>query len=132
MMAFELSDVFDGGLDDFERLHTWLDTFQRENTGLDEKAHSRIRLALAEAFSNAVRHAHGGAAGRPVGIRISFIPGPSALVRLDVTDDGPGFTLEPMPTPHEDEERGRGLMILHALCEKVEYQGNTLTLWLRS
>ena len=132
MKAFDFSAVFDGGLDDFERLHTWLDTLQHEETGLDEKAHSRIRLALAEAFSNAVRHAHGGAAGLPVRIRISFTPGPGALVRLDVTDSGPGFKLQPTEKPSDDAERGRGLMILHALSERVEYQGNTLSLWLKS
>ena len=132
MKAFDFSAVFDGGLDDFERLHAWLDALQQEATGLDEKAHARIRLALAEAFSNAVRHAHGGAAGLPVSIRISFTPGPGALVRLEVTDSGPGFKLEPTEKPHDDAERGRGLMILNALSERVEYQANTLSIWLKS
>jgi anti-sigma regulatory factor (Ser/Thr protein kinase) len=132
MKALDVSAAFDGGLDDLERLHAWLDTLAGEAAGLNERTLSRIRLALAEGFTNAVLHAHGGAAGRSVGVRISREPGPGAPTRLDVKDSGPGFVLPPPAPPAEHAECGRGLLILRALADRVEYRDNTLSLWLRS
>ena len=56
MNAFDVSASFDRGLDDLERLHAWLDTLAGPEAAVEAGTLQRIRLALAEAFSNAVLH----------------------------------------------------------------------------
>lgn len=131
MNAFDVSASFDRGLDDLERLHAWLDTLAGPDAAVEAGTLQRIRLALAEAFSNAVLHGRSAGAARPVAVRIAFRPGAEARVCIDVTDHGPGFRLGPPTAPAEHAERGRGLIILRALAESVEYAGNTLSLRLR-
>ncbi|HTI72444.1 MAG TPA: ATP-binding protein [Candidatus Limnocylindria bacterium] len=131
MDAFEASVEFGGGLDDCAHLHAWLDSLPWASTDLDAKSVSRIRLALAEAFSNAVLHAHGGQAGLPVRIHLAFTPAPESQVQLDITDCGPGFVLPSSTAPHPDAERGRGLLLLRKVAERIEYLQNTLTIWMR-
>lgn len=131
MKPFDLTRDFARGLADLDVLHAWLDRLGSGEPFLDAPTLSRVRLALAEAFSNAALHAHHNEPGRVVRIRICSTDG--GLIRLDVTDQGPGFTL-PVATgaPAGDyDERGRGLRILHQLAERVDYAANTLSVWLR-
>ena len=132
MEAFESSAVFDGGLAGMGRVHEWLDSLPWKGAGVSPKTVQRVRLGLAEAFSNAVLHAHGGRADLPVAIRIAFVPGNEPCIQLEVTDRGPGFALGPTIAPGDEAERGRGLMILRTLASRVEYEKNTLTLWIKS
>ncbi len=132
MSVLDASRSFPGGLDDLVALHAWLDGLQRDGASLEEKTFSRIRLALAEAFSNAVLHAHNGKPGLPVVVRIRLLDGREPRIRLDVTDRGAGFHVRPPVPAPEHAESGRGLMILHKLAERIEYENNTLSLWLHS
>lgn len=131
MKPFDLTREFTRGLADLDALHAWLDRLGSAEPFLDPLTLSRVRLALAEAFSNAALHAHRNEAGRAVRIRVSSTDG--RLIRLDVTDQGPGFDLPPLldSPPNDHAERGRGLRILHQLAERIAYTSNTLSIWLR-
>lgn len=131
MKPFDLRMTFTGGLDDLGRMHDWLDSLTNEACDIDDSTLLKIRQILAEAFSNAVLHAHSGVSELPVEIRLVYQPSLDPLLRLEITDAGAGFHIPPPRVPDEHAERGRGFLILRALAERMEYQSNTLTLWLR-
>jgi serine/threonine-protein kinase RsbW len=90
-----------------------------------------VRLALAEALANAVKHGHRGDSTQPV--RVSYRVG-SAYVTAEVEDRGEGF--DPFqvddPCTPENLERpsGRGLLMMRHLmtCVRFNEQGNCVTL----
>ena len=129
MKPFDLTRSFDRGLADLDRVHAWLDELPRTHPDFEAETLARLRLALAEAFANAVQHAHGGQTGLAVEVRISSDG--DGLIRLDVSDCGPGFHLSAPPPPNDHAERGRGLGILHKLADRVVYERNTLSIWLQ-
>lgn len=131
MNAFHVSNSFDRGLDDLDRLHAWIDSLSLPPASLPPAVLPRLRLALVEAFTNAVQHGLSSGPDHPVVIRISSQPEPDAGLRLDITDHGPGFRLGPAAPPSEHAERGRGLIVLRALADQIEYQNHTLSLRLR-
>ncbi|MGI8504009.1 MAG: ATP-binding protein [Hassallia sp.] len=93
---------------------------------------SRLRLALVEAYSNAVRHAHKDQPNAPVIIRLEL---KDQDIALEVWDRGEGFDMSTYfaPDPLDKQEGGYGWLIIHRLMDKVEYQlqsdgGNCLKL----
>lgn len=93
---------------------------------------SRLRLALVEAYSNAVRHAHKDQPNAPVLIRLEL---KDQDIALEVWDRGEGFDMSTYfpPDPLDKQEGGYGWLIMHRLMDKVEYQlqsdgGNCLKL----
>ncbi|NJM45910.1 MAG: anti-sigma regulatory factor [Alkalinema sp. RU_4_3] len=85
------------------------------------KQSSRFRLALVEAYSNVVRHAHRAQPELPVLMRLEVQDQDMAL---EVWDLGVGY--DPgdyrTPTPEDKQEHGYGWMILNRLMDRVEYQ----------
>ncbi len=93
---------------------------------------SRLRLALVEAYSNAVRHAHKDQPNAPVLIRLEL---KDEDIALEVWDRGEGFDMSTYfpPNPLDKQEGGYGWLIMHRLMDKVEYElqsdgGNCLKL----
>lgn len=93
---------------------------------------SRLRLALVEAYSNVVRHAHKDQPNAPVLIRLEF---KDQDIAVEVWDRGEGFDMSTYfaPDPLDKQEGGYGWLIIHRLMDKVEYQlqsdgGNCLKL----
>jgi serine/threonine-protein kinase RsbW len=93
---------------------------------------SRLRLALVEAYSNAVRHAHKDKPNLPVLVRLELR---ERALCIEVWDYGEGFDMGEYfpPQPQERQEGGYGWMIMSRLMDKVEYQlkvdgGNCLKL----
>ena len=93
---------------------------------------SRLRLALVEAYSNVVRHAHKDQPYLPVLIRLEL---KEQDIALEVWDCGEGYNLSEYlaPNPLEKQEGGYGWLIINRLMDKVEYQlqlngGNCLKL----
>ncbi len=93
---------------------------------------SRLRLALVEAYSNVVRHAHKDQPYLPVLIRLEM---KEQDIALEVWDCGEGYDLSEYlaPNPLEKQEGGYGWLIINRLMDKVEYQlqldgGNCLKL----
>ena len=87
-----------------------------------------LQLALTEAIANAIKHGSRQATDE-VGIDL-FIDAQAA--RMRVHDHGPGFDLESVSVPADDElsDHGRGLQIIRALVDSLSYgptpDGNTL------
>jgi serine/threonine-protein kinase RsbW len=95
-----------------------------------------VRVALAEAISNAILRGNGHAKDKHVRIRAMVTD--EAIV-FDVTDEGPGFDLaadRPDPTSPEnlESEEGRGLFLMRSLMDDVERfqsDGNVVRLTIR-
>lgn len=90
-----------------------------------------IRLALDEAIVNAIKHGNGFSPDKTV--RISCLI-EDQFLRVEIEDQGPGFRLEDVPDPTEEEnlERpcGRGIMLIRSFMSYVEYNptGNKVLL----
>ncbi|WP_427162790.1 ATP-binding protein [Aliinostoc sp. HNIBRCY26] len=82
---------------------------------------SRLRLALVEAYSNVVRHAHKEQSNIPILLRLELT---GRDISLEVWDYGTGFDLATYfpPNPVDKQEGGYGWLIMNRLMDKVEYQ----------
>jgi serine/threonine-protein kinase RsbW len=96
------------------------------------KQSGRLRLALVEAYSNVVRHAHKDQPNLPVLIRLEL---KNREIALEIWDKGEGFDMSTYypPNPNQKQEGGYGWLIMNRLMDKVEYQlevngGNCLKL----
>ena len=92
---------------------------------LDPVLAQDLRLLVTEAVKNSVQHAGVGPEDS-IGLKIVVQP---ALIRIEVSDDGPGF--EPDASrPTEDEVTGWGLFLIDQLSERwgVVREKNT-TVW---
>ena len=89
----------------------------------------RIRVLLAEAISNSILFGASGNRARTV--RIEALVN-DQRIRLEVTDDGPGFDPREVPDPTLPDGLarpiGRGLFLIRSLADQVEFneQGNTI------
>jgi len=83
---------------------------------------SRLRLALVEAYSNVVRHAH---ANQPALPTVMVLQVTDVAISLEVWDSGQGFELSSSPEhlspPAESEDGGYGWLILCRLMDQVQY-----------
>jgi serine/threonine-protein kinase RsbW len=87
-----------------------------------QKCSLNVRVALAEAISNAILRGNGDAAHKHVKVRA--VVRDDAIV-FDIVDEGPGFDLtavRPDPTAPEnlEHEDGRGLFLMKRLMDNVE------------
>ncbi|PSB19121.1 anti-sigma regulatory factor [Phormidesmis priestleyi ULC007] len=82
---------------------------------------NRLRLALVEAYSNVVRHAHRDRPHLPVLIRLEV---KDRDLALEIWDYGQGYDLSTYlaPCPEDKQESGYGWLILNRLMDKVEYR----------
>ena len=82
---------------------------------------SRLRLALVEAYSNVVRHAHRDQPNLPVLIRLEL---KERDLALEIWDHGTGYDLSTYlpPNPEDKQENGYGWLIMHRLMDRVEYR----------
>ena len=82
---------------------------------------SRLRLALVEAYSNVVRHAHRECPNLPV---VMCLEVHNRDLALEIWDHGQGY--DPgeyrAPEPEDKQEHGYGWLILNRLMDRVEYQ----------
>lgn len=89
------------------------------------------RLSLEEAITNAIRHGNGNDKSLEVFIRVEIT---DDLMRVEIEDQGPGFTPAEVPDPTADENLelagGRGVLLMEAYMTKVEYnaKGNKVLL----
>jgi serine/threonine-protein kinase RsbW len=90
-----------------------------------------IRLALDEAIVNAIKHGNAFHPDKTVNVKCLI---EDHLVRIEIEDQGPGFCLQDVPDPTEEEnlERpcGRGIMLMKSFMSKIEYNstGNKVLL----
>jgi serine/threonine-protein kinase RsbW len=94
----------------------------------------RLRVVLSEAISNAIVRGNAEDHTKWVDVRVELVP---EVIRVYVTDEGPGFDPASVPepiTPEQlDEARGRGLYLIRKLVDAVHFneQGNSICMTLR-
>jgi len=88
----------------------------------DDALDEALRLVVSEVVTNSIRHG-GMASDGCVEIRVDVNPN---RLRLEIVDDGPGFTPDASPTPL-DEPGGWGLYLVDSLTDRwgVEANGGT-------
>ena len=79
---------------------------------LDSTLVEQLKLLATELVTNSCRHA--AAKGDPIGVVLAM---DEQVVRLTVTDTGPGFAV-PDGVAEPDDESGRGLFIVDALADR--------------
>lgn len=82
---------------------------------------NRLRLALVEAYSNVVRHAHREQSQIPVLLKLEL---KERDIALEIWDHGTGYDLDTYlpPSPEDRQEGGYGWLIMNRLMDKVEYR----------
>ncbi len=86
-----------------------------------------VRLALSEAFLNAVKHGNKRDPAKEIKIDYSVNPDE---IKISMTDEGNGFDPDCVPDPRCDEnlykDEGRGLLLMRSYMDVVEFneQGN--------
>ena len=97
--------------------------------GYSEVAVFAVRLAVEEALNNAIRHGNAMDPGKTAELIYEVT---EERVEIRVSDEGPGFDFSEVPDPTLDENldkpTGRGLMLMRAYMDLVEYNdaGNQL------
>ena len=98
-------------------------------TGYSEAVVFAVRLAIEEALNNAIRHGNAMDPGKTAELVYEVT---DEQVDIRIRDEGPGFDFEDVPDPTLDENldkpTGRGLMLIRAYMDTVEFneKGNEL------
>jgi serine/threonine-protein kinase RsbW len=81
---------------------------------------NRLRLVLAEAYSNVIRHAHKDQPNLPVLIRLNL---KNRDIGLEIWDYGKGYEMDTYnpPRPEAKQESGYGWLIMSRLMDRVDY-----------
>ncbi|MBE7385362.1 MAG: ATP-binding protein [Leptolyngbya sp. SIO1E4] len=101
---------------------SWFDGFH--DLPIPQEIWLQCQLALIEAFTNVVRHAHAGLPPEtPIEIEMTVTPD---YLDMKIWDRGPGFDFQAMlkrklQTTTPDSEGGRGLRIMYRVADIVEY-----------
>ena len=92
--------------------------------GYCESAAFAIKLALEEALTNAVRHGNRCDPTKRVTVRYEVTP---ERTQIEICDEGCGFQPDTVPDPttpeNIDRPFGRGIMLMRAYLDEIEYGG---------
>lgn len=82
---------------------------------------NRLRLVLAEAYSNVIRHAHRDKPNLPVLVRLDV---ENRDIALEIWDHGNGYEMDTYnpPQPENKQESGYGWLIMSRLMDRVDYK----------
>lgn len=109
-------------LADLARVLSWFDRF--ESPYVSQRIWLQCKTALAEGFTNAVRHAHKNQpSDRPIEIEVTQSP---QSLEIRILDYGPPFNLEEklktLPAEIDLEATGgRGLKIMNSIVDRLTY-----------
>lgn len=114
---------FPSDLEALDQILSWFD--QLSQPSIPRKVWLQCQLALAEGFTNAVRHAHKGLSSSELVIDIEVTIAPQSL-ELRIWDWGPPFDLAKrlQELEHQVDLRaggGRGLAILQKISDQLSY-----------
>lgn len=118
----QFSQQFPTDLNVLDDVLMWFD--QLNEPPIPRKIWLKCQLALAEGFTNAVRHAHKGLSTEvPIEIEVTLY---QESLEVRIIDQGPPFNLEQrlktMPeTVSEKASGGRGIAILHKIADFLSY-----------
>ncbi|NOT34068.1 MAG: ATP-binding protein [Candidatus Eisenbacteria bacterium] len=104
-----------------------------ERCDFDEDACAQVSMSVIEAGTNAIQHGHGRDASKAVDVE--FHLGPEEL-EIRVHDDGKGFDIgkvngDVTSPEHLLDARGRGIFIMKACMDRVEYEFGPTGTWCR-
>ncbi len=95
-----------------------------------EKQLFSINLVIREGLTNAVRHGNAGDPGKNVKFELSLIN--KKIIRIMIEDEGEGFDWRERlhETPPDDQDHGRGIIIISTYFSRYSYneKGNVLYL----
>ncbi len=100
----------------------------REWNPLEEDEYYEFRLILNELISNGILHGNKGFCNKKVNVAIEEVD--SNTLDIFIKDEGQGFDYKQVckNKPESDgfklSERGRGLMLVNALCNKMQFNEN--------
>ncbi len=109
-------------LNSLGQILSWFDQLDRQP--VPEMTWLQCRLALAEGFANAVRHAHKDKSSEtPIDIEVMIF---TQYLRIQIWDHGGPFNLEQklrdMPEQvDENDESGRGLKLMQRIADHLSY-----------
>ncbi|MDY0084149.1 MAG: ATP-binding protein [Ignavibacteriaceae bacterium] len=92
---------------------------------------NKVLLCVSEAIINSIQHGNKRDFDKNVVIKVNA---ETECINIQIKDQGDGFDLKRISDPTKIEnikkESGRGLLIMRALCDSVEYQdgGNCICL----
>ena len=95
--------------------------------GFTEEVQEQIALAVDEACTNVIKHAHKFDASRPIDIIVSIN---STKLSINISDKGTGFDTAKLQTPDikeyakKSKHSGLGIYLMKTLMDKVEYDFN--------
>jgi len=99
--------------------------------GYKEESVFALRLSLEEALANAIRHGNAGDINKFISVRYRVLP---ERIDIYVADEGAGFDPLAVPDPtlteNLEQPTGRGIMLMRAYMNLVEYNeiGNVVHL----
>jgi serine/threonine-protein kinase RsbW len=99
--------------------------------GVSQESYGKILVSTLEAVNNAILHGNSLNPEKMVDIEISFN---AIVLKIKVTDEGPGFMPEKIPDPTKPENietmNGRGVFLMSHLADKIKYskKGNSVTM----
>ena len=102
-----------------------------ESCGFSKDETFACKLALEEAFSNAVKHGNEGDYSKSITVRWAVSRQKVVVV---VRDEGGGFEPEAIPDPtHPDRlplPNGRGIMLMKAYMDEVSFRDQGREVWM--
>lgn len=99
--------------------------------GITQDNYGKIWVSTLEAVNNAILHGNKSAPDKIVEIEMGF---KNNVLKIKVTDEGPGFNPGKVPDPTKPENiealDGRGVFLMSRLADKIKYnkKGNSVTM----
>ncbi|HEX4019442.1 MAG TPA: ATP-binding protein [Frankiaceae bacterium] len=87
--------------------------------GVEPDTVSDVEIALSEACANVLRHAK---VGDSYEVRAGF---DQQRAFLEIIDQGAGFDVTSQAAPEDDAESGRGLALMRALMDRVDFEARS-------
>jgi anti-sigma regulatory factor (Ser/Thr protein kinase) len=87
---------------------------------LTEKDRFEVKLIVNELLANGFFHGNGGDVSK--GLTLTVILDDNYMMTVEVQDQGAGFDPAHTHIAHGDEEHGRGLMLIQALSDRVDFK----------
>jgi len=121
--------AFQSGYEGVDEACRWAGTILTLHALPSDKDPEWVMLALREALINAVQHGNRQAPGAFVDVSIHRTPD---RLRIDVSDEGPGFELPEPPRTIDAvdvlQSRGRGVAAMQSIADEVAVVGGTVSL----
>ncbi|MCP9237392.1 ATP-binding protein [Lewinella sp. JB7] len=99
---------------------------------LNQEKHDNLLISLTEAVSNAIIHGNKQDRSKTVSIRCAQV---TDGLTIRVSDQGGGFNFRSLPDPTCPERicecGGRGVFLMHQLCDRMRYTNGGSTVEMR-